>query len=296
MLQSIVDIPRTTGRELGKSFKILWRNPSGRVGFILLLLMVLVSFVGPMVVPEPTEVNLKEIYQGPSAAHPLGTDYQGKDNLVLLVYGGKDVLIVAFLAGLITTIIAVVVGAASAFIGGKFDSFMMEVVNIWLTIPQFPLLAVLATLVKLNSVGPLALIIGLLSWAGLARQIRSQVLSLKNRDFIEAAVNLDLSTWHIMFRELLPNMMSFIAIALVFSMTSAIYQQTGLIFLGLVPLSGSNWGVMLSMAYTKGAIYNPNAAWNVLAPVLAIVLFELSLVLIARSLDDVFNPRLRTEV
>jgi peptide/nickel transport system permease protein len=295
-MQKLADFLRSTGRELGKSFRILWRNPSGRVGFVLLMLMVLISFVGPLVVPAPTQVNLKEIYQGPSLQHPLGTDYQGKDNLVLLVYGGKDILMVAFLAGLITTIIAVIIGASSAFIGGSFDSFMMEVVNIWLTIPQFPLLAVLATLVRLNSIGPLALIIGLLSWAGLARQIRSQVLSLKKRDFIEAAVNLNLSTRHILFRELLPNMMSFIAIALVFAMTSAIYQQTGLVFLGLVPLSGENWGVMLSMAYNKGAIYNPKAAWNVLAPVLAIVIFELSLVLIARSLDDVFNPRLRTEV
>lgn len=295
-MDKLLDLLRSTGRELGKSFRILWRNPSGRVGFILLLAMVLISFVGPLVVPAPTEVNLKEIYQGPSAKHILGTDYQGKDNLVLLIYGGKDILLVAFLAGLITTVIAVTVGASSAFIGGKFDSFMMELVNVWLTIPQFPLLAVLATLIKLSSIGPLAVIIGVLSWAGLARQIRSQVLSLKKRDFIEAAVNLNLSTSHILFRELLPNMMSFIAIALVFSMTSAIYQQTGLVFLGLVPLSGENWGVMLNMAYNKGAIFNPKAAWNVLAPVLAIVLFELSLVLIARSLDDVFNPRLRTEV
>ncbi len=295
-MEKLTEFFRVTGRELWKSFKILWRNPSGRIGFILLMLMVAVSFIGPLVVDPPNHVNVKEIYQGPSLAHVLGTDYQGKDNLVLLVYGGKDILLVALLAGVVTTFIATIVGASSAFIGGRFDSTMMEVVNIWLTIPQFPLLAVLATLIRLNSIGPLALIIGVLSWAGLARQIRSQVLSLRKRDFVEAAVNLNLSTWHILFRELLPNMMSFIAIALVFSMTSAIYQQTGLVFLGLVPLSGENWGVMLSMAYNKGAIYNPNAAWNVLAPVLAIIIFELSLVLVARSLDDVFNPRLRTEV
>lgn len=295
-MEKLLDALRTTGREIGKSFRILWRNPSGRVGVIMLTLMVLVAFVGPLVVDPPDKVNLTAIYKGPSAEHPLGTDYQGKDNLVLLVYGGKDILLVAFLAGLITTVIAVIIGSASAFIGGRFDSIMMEVVNIWLTIPQFPLLAVLATLIKLNSVGPLAVIIGVLSWAGLARQIRSQVLSLKKRDYVEAAVNLNLGTRHILFRELLPNMMSFIAIALVFAMTSAIYQQTGLVLLGLVPLSGENWGVMLSMAYSKGAIYNPNAAWNVLSPVIAIVLFQLSLVLVARSLDDVFNPRLRTEV
>jgi peptide/nickel transport system permease protein len=95
---------------------------------------------------------------------------------------------------------------------------------------------------------------------------------------------------------MLPNMMSYIAISLVFAMTSAIYQQTGLVFLGLVPFSSANWGVMLSLAYSKGAMYQSQAAWNLISPVAAIALFELSLVMLARSLDEIFNPRLRTEV
>jgi peptide/nickel transport system permease protein len=107
---------------------------------------------------------------------------------------------------------------------------------------------------------------------------------------------LDLGTANIIFREMLPNMMSFIAIALIFAMTSAIYQQTGLVFLGLVPFSGANWGVMLSLAQRKAFLYAPTAVWYVLSPILAIVLLQLSLVSFARSLDEVFNPRLRTGV
>jgi peptide/nickel transport system permease protein len=91
-------------------------------------------------------------------------------------------------------------------------------------------------------------------------------------------------------------MMSFIAISLILSMTAAIYQQTGLVFLGLVPLSGANWGVMLSLAYNRGAIYQIDAAWNVLVPVGAIAIFQLSLVWLSRGLEEVFNPRLRTSV
>jgi peptide/nickel transport system permease protein len=282
--------------ETRKTFRLLRRNKSGLIGLTLLTVMILVSFIGPLLVPADEEAHVEQIYNSPSWAHPLGTDFSGRDNLVQLIYGGQDIMIVAFLAGVIATGVAVVVGSFSAFMGGWVDSLMMEVVNIWLTVPQFPLLAVVATLVKLDSPWLLAVLLAILGWAGPARMVRAQVLTLRRRDYVEAAVGLGMGTRHIIFKEMLPNMMSFILISLVFAMTSAIYQQTGLVFLGLVPFSSANWGVMLSMAYTRGAIYNPNAVWNMLSPILAIALFELSLVMFSRSLDELFNPRLRTEV
>lgn len=282
--------------EIRKTFKILRRNRTGFIGLILLVFMVLMSFIGPFLFPPETEANISLIYNPPSWEHPLGTDFQGRDNLIQVINGGQDIMIVAFLAGIMTTLIAVIVGSLSAFLGGWVDSLLMEIVNIWLTVPHFPLLAVLATLIKLDSPWLLALLLSMLSWAGLSRQIRSQVLSLRKRDYVEAAVALGMPTRHIIFKEMLPNMMSFILIALVFSMTSAIFQQTGLVFLGLVPFSSANWGVMLSLAYAKGAIFQIDAAWNIIAPVGAIALFELSLVMLARSMDELFNPRLRTEV
>ena len=142
----------------------------------------------------------------------------------------------------------------------------------------------------------LSVLMAILDWPALARQVRSQVLSLKSREYIEAAVMLDLGTPRIIFRELLPNMMSFIAISTIFEMTHAIYQQTGLVFLGIVPYSSANWGVMISAAERRGVLYNPHAAWSILAPMAAIVIFQLALVSFARSLDEVFNPRLRTSV
>jgi peptide/nickel transport system permease protein len=172
----------------------------------------------------------------------------------------------------------------------------MELVNIWLTIPKFPLLAVMATVLKLNNVVMLSVLMALLDWPGLSRQVRSQVLSLKRRDYVEAATMLDLGTPNIIFRELLPNMMSFITIAMIGTMTFAIYQQTSLVFLGIVPYSSANWGVMISAAERRGVLYNPQAIWSILAPIGAIVLFQLGLVSFARSLDEVFNPRLRTSV
>lgn len=282
--------------ELGKTLKLLSRNRVAFFGLIVLVLLFFMSYVGTLIWPAETKANLAEIYQGPSLKHPLGTDFQGQDNLLQIIHGGRVILEIAFITGILTTLIAVTLGSLSAFIGGAFDSVMVELINVWLTIPQFPLLAILATMLKVSDVWLLAVILALLDWPGLARQVRAQVLSLKKRDYIEAAITLDLGTPHIIFREILPNMMSYIAISLIFATTGAIYQQTGLVFLGLVPLSGANWGVMLSLAYNRGAIYTTDAILNVLAPVGAIALLQLSLVWLARGLEEVFNPRLRTSV
>jgi peptide/nickel transport system permease protein len=176
------------------------------------------------------------------------------------------------------------------------DSAIMGLADIVLTIPQFPLLIVLAGLLRFNSVVILAVILGLLSWPSLTRAIRAQVLSLRERDFVEAARALDLGTRHIILREIMPNMASYLVVSLIFAMTAAVYAQVGLVFLGLVPLSGTNWGVMLQLAWTKGAIFYPKALWYIMGPVLAIALFQLALVFASRSLEEVFNPRLRTGV
>ena len=291
-----VDLIDSFWRESVKTFKILSRNKMGLFGFIMVILIILISFLGPLLWPPETSANVAEINKGISADHWLGTDFQGQDNLRKIINGGKDIVTIALLTGVLSMLIAVVVGSFSTFIGGRVDGILMDLVNIWLTIPKFPLLAVLATVLSLKDVITLSVLMALLDWPALARQVRSQVLSLKSREYIEAATMLDLGTPRIIFRELLPNMMSFIAISTIFEMTHAIYQQTGLVFLGIVPYSSANWGVMISAAERRGVLFNPQAAWSILAPMAAIVLFQLALVSFARSLDEIFNPRLRTGV
>jgi len=283
-------------REIVKTFKILSRNKMGLFGFVMTVLIILISFLGPLIWPPEKSANVAEINQGVSSKHWLGTDFQGQDNLRKVINGGRDIVTIALLTGSLSMLIAVIVGSFSAFVGGKVDTLLMEMVNIWLTIPKFPLLAVLATVLALKDVFMLSVLMAILDWPALARQVRSQVLSLKNREYIEAATMLDFGTPRIIFRELLPNMMSFVAISTIFEMTHAIYQQTGLVFLGIVPYSSANWGVMISAAERRGVLYNPQAAWSILAPMAAIILFQLALVSFARSLDEVFNPRLRTSV
>ncbi len=226
--------------------------------------------------------------------HLLGTDTQGRDIFSHIVNGGTTLILTAVLAGLFSTIIAVVFGAAAALVGGVVDTLLTSAANFVLTIPSFPLLIVLAALIHLDNFILLSVLIALLTWPVLMRAIRSQVLSLRERDYVEAAVALDLGLPHIILREILPNMMSFVAINFIFAVTSAMYQQVGLIFLGMAPINDYTWGVMLYFGRTRGTLFSADSASMVLSPVIAIALFQVSMVLFARALEEMFDPRLRT--
>ena len=185
-------------------------------------------------------------------------------------------------------------GSLAAVAGGKVDALISGAADFWLTIPQIPLIVVLGSILKFNSIWIIAALLALLAWAGLLRQVRAQVLSLKERDYVEAARSLDLGLFHIIFKEILPNMRSYIVIHFILAMTAAIYGVAGLTLLGLVPLSGQNWGLMLNYAYVRGALFFKDSLFYILSPVLAIALFQLSLVWLASALEDIFNPRLRS--
>ncbi len=274
-------------------FRLMARNRIGFIGFIVVVLYFVVSFVGPAIIPVDTETKVDRIFEPPSWQHPLGMDHQGRDVFSQVVNGGRDVLLTSLLTAALTTVIGITLGALSGVVGGGVDSFLSMLADILLAIPRFPLLIVLAGLINVSSMVVLALILALLGWMGLFRAIRAQVLSLRERDYIEAAVTLDLGTWHIISKEILPNMMSYIAISFAFAITSAIYSQVGLVLLGLVPFSSQNWGVMINIAWTRGAIFYKDAAVYILAPVFTIAFFQLAMVWMTRSLEEVFNPRLR---
>lgn len=273
--------------------RFLRRDKIGGAAFVVFAVFVLLAIFGPLVTSSESVTDLTKLYSQPTREHILGTDYAGKDIFTQIVRGTRSVLVVGALAALMSTVLAVTLGALSALIGGPFDSGVLLLTDVVLTIPYIVFLGVLATYVKLDSPVLLALIIAAVSWPTLLRAVRAQVLSLKEREYIEAARVLDLGTGHILFREVLPNMTSYIAINFVIAMTGAIYGQIILYFFGLVPLAGDNWGLMIQFAFTKGAIYFQDSLWYIMAPIVAICLLQLSLVLISRSLEEIFNPRLR---
>ncbi len=229
-------------------------------------------------------------------AHLLGTDTQGRDIATHIIHGGRILILTAVIGGVISTLIAVVFGSVAALLGGVVDNTLTALTNLILAVPRFPLLVVLAGLITFDNTLLLGVLIGLLGWPALMRAIRAQVLSLRERDFVEAAQSLGLGTNHIMFREILPNMISFVTINFIFSITFAMYEQIGLVVLGLAPINDYTWGVMLYFGRTRGTLFNPDGASMALAPVLAIAIFQVCLVLFARALEEIFDPRLRSAV
>jgi peptide/nickel transport system permease protein len=286
---------RTTRSVVGSGQSILRILAYNRAGFVaswVLAAIVVISFVAPLVIPEPPP-DMTQVYQSPSLQHPLGTDFQGADVLAQVLRGGQTVLIVGAAAAAMVTLIAVTFGSLAAYAGGWVDGVIGAIADVVLTIPSFPLLAVLASLIRLNNPLLLAALIAAVSWPVLLRAVRGQVLSLRERDYVEAARTLDLGTPHILFSEILPNMQGYIAIYFVLSMTSAIYQQVGLYLLGFAALAGDNWGIMLNLAWYRGAIFYKGSFWYIMAPFIAISVVQLAMVTMMRSLDEAFNPRLR---
>lgn len=271
-------------------FAIL-HDKAGFVGFCILTAIIILSIVALVVFPLDVMSDPTQIMQGPSSEHILGTDYLGRDIWAQIANGGRELLVFGLIAATIGMVMGVLLGAFSAIIGGVFDEVLSFLADVWLSIPRFPLLVVLSGFVKLDSL-TLAVVLGILSWAGLYRTIRAEVFSLREREFIEAAFMQDLGLGHIILKEILPNLMGFIIVNFTLLMRASIYSQVGLVFLGLLPLE-QNWGVMINQAWTQGAIYNPNSIWYILAPTIMICLLIISLVWAGKALEDVFNPSLR---
>lgn len=271
----------------------IWQNQLSRIGIIILLLFLGMAIFGPVVLKDPASDYMNRL-QGPSRVHWLGTDFAGKDTLVQLILGSRDVLLVAFFAGLITIAVACFMGIVSGLIGGKADEILMLITNVIITIPSFPVTMILSMVISIDNAFMFGVVLSLWSWAGLAKAIRSQVLVIKRSDFIEASQILGISRWNIIVNDVIPNIISYIAVNFIAIMKDAIMASVGLMYLGLVPFKGNHWGMMIQMALTaSGAMMGSGAIAYFLAPVVSIILFQLGCYLFATGLDTALNPRLR---
>lgn len=277
--------------------KLLSRDKRALFGLITLIFFILMSTVGPLFVPLDLEPNMEKRYLPPSWEHPLGTDFAGRDILAQLINGGRDVLLVAFLAGLITVGLGTAIGLVAGYMEGKVATIIVMFIDIFLTIPGFPLLMVIAAWLLQSGIEVnilmIAFILSITSWAGLARAVRSQVLSIKHEPFIEVDKCLGLTRFHIIFNEILPNLMPYIAINYMLSSVSAVYSYTGLIALGLIPYTPGNWGAMIHMAQAYVGTITGAGSFYILAPSLMIIILQVSMVFLSNGIDKIFNPRLR---
>lgn len=277
---------------VGGFFAKIFSNRKITVGLIIMFLYVLVAIFGPMLLPYEPTTDIANKYLGSSWEHPFGTDWLGRDVFRQVIAGTGAVLEIAFYSALLTVVIGTVLGILSGYMGGWVDKVIMSITNIFLSIPSFPVYLLLASLIVIETPLAMAAVVSLWSWAGLCRSIRVQVLSLKERDFIQICTVMHMSRWHIIFKELMPNILSYIVINFVIAMRNAIMASVGIMLVGLASYDPTNWGAIINAARMKGLI-NPKNIQIMLYPLTAIVIFQVAALQLANGLDETLNPRLK---
>ena len=271
------------------------RDKAAMLGGVIITMFIMLAVFGPLIAhlnPTPSGANA---YRGPSIRDPLGTDALGQNVLAEIVLGTRPVMEIGLLAALLTVSVGVVIGLVTGYVGGVLDAVVMRITDVFLTIPGLPLIIVIASLVQSSNPLILALILSVTAWAGLARAVRSQALSLRSSDFLEAARLQGLPLHDVVIRQLLPNVGPYVAIHFLLDVTGAIYAEVGLFLLGIAPVSGTNWGEMINVAMSQGALFTTRSMYSLLAPMAAIVILQVAFVFFARALDVVFNPRLQSQ-
>ncbi len=268
-------------------------NGKAIAGAIILLLFIFIGVFGPLIFPYSSAIDYSNYLLAPSWAHPLGTDGLGRDVFRQLIAGTGDVLLVAVLTAAITITIGVTLGLIAGLLGGVADRIIMMVANVFLTIPSLPVFLILAALFTVNDPFSFAIILSIFNWAGLTRAIRSQIISLRERDFIQICTVMNMKKSHVIFKELMPNIGSYIFINFILVMKNAITGSVGIMFLGLAAFQPTNWGAILITAKDFGALFIPEARLWLISPIACIFTFQLGIILLSNGLDEALNPRLR---
>jgi ABC-type dipeptide/oligopeptide/nickel transport system permease subunit len=318
-LWNVLEEMPKTGREIGELLKrvstALWRSrrslsdlfqtalqtfrqkPMALVGLVMLCSIIFLAVFAPLIVPYSTEelatakVTAADILAPPDADHLLGTDDAGKDVLSQLIYGARISLIVGFSASFMSLIIGTVVGMTAGYFGGRADTLLMRLVDFLMVIPTLPLMLVIISFWG-RGLDKIIMVIGLLYWTYMARLVRSQVISIKERQYVLRAKALGASDLRIITRHILPQVLPLIIAQGILDTSNAIIAESSLAFLGLGDPTQVSWGMMLNFAFARAI--SQEAWWFLLPPGFSIVWVSLSLVLIGTALEEIFNPRLKT--
>jgi peptide/nickel transport system permease protein len=280
------------------NWRIFRKNKMGLFGLTLLIifgLMAVLSYIPPMIDPmyEPmTGVDPNILWtQGPTREHWLGTDFIGRDIFSQLLVGARIAFLVGITAAFMAVAIGTSVGLISGYLGKRVDMILMRIADIVMVLPGLLVILILSAVIGKLSVWNLVLIIGLLRWAGVARVIRSQTLSLRERPYVQAAIIAGSSKARIIFRHIGPNVLPLSFLYMTFGVTSAILVEAALAFLGFGDPGTVSWGMMLQWVWKTGNMFK--APYWLLPPGICISLITLCFYLIGRALDEVVNPRLR---
>ena len=278
---------KTLAQETWRRFR---QNPLAMAGGAVVVFLFLVSLLAPLIAPyDPAEFHLKQVLEAPTWQHLLGTDELGRDVLSRMIFGAQISLKVGFVAVGIATLIGMVLGALAGYYGGLIDSAIMRLVDIMLCFPSFFLILAVIALLE-PSIWNIMIVIGLTSWMGVARLVRAELLTLKQRDYVAAARVLGAADGRIIFRHLLPNALSPVLVSATLGVAGAILTESALSFLGIgVQPPTPSWGNILTAGKDNISV----AWWLSLYPGLAILITVLAYNLLGEGLREALDPRLR---
>ncbi len=271
----------------------LLRQPKAIAGLVILLVFALMAIFAPLLAPGDPSRFVARQNQPPSAQHLLGTTGQGQDVLKQVVWGSRISLGIGFSVGLLTTLIGLVIGMVAGYLHGIVDGILNMFTNVFLIIPGLPLLITLASFLPPGTV-TVILVLTFTGWAWGARVFRSQTLSLREKDFVSASVVSGEGLGYIVFVEILPNMLSLVVSSFFGATAYAIGADAGLAFLGFEDVNAVSWGTMLFWASNNSALLM-GTWWTFVPPGLCIALVAFATTLLIYAVDDVTNPRLKSE-
>jgi peptide/nickel transport system permease protein len=288
--------PRSRRRAGGGTWRAILGNRKATLGLLIFLLFCALAAFPHLFVPwahgDPQAVGIFPSEVHPSLQHWLGTTQLGQDIYTELIYSTRESLVIALLAGLGATVLSVIVGVSAAYLGGVADDVLSMFTGVFLVLPTFPLIIVLATYAGKGSLSIVIIVLIVTGWAYGANQLRAQGLSLRNRDFLESARVRGERRSYIIAFEVLPTMTSLIIANFLGAALYAVLTAAGLQFLGLGDPSSLSWGTMLYWAQNQSALLSGFPAWA-LAPGLAIALLGVSFALLNYAFDEISNPALR---
>lgn len=293
--EGVDDSQQTVTRRPRSTHKASLRGlltPKFIVGATIVVAIVLFGLIAPFFVQDPRAISSIGL-TSPSSEHLLGTTQIGQDVLAQLAYSTRGSLVVGVSVAALTLFLSAFFGIIGAYIGGAADEGFSLFSNVMLVIPGLPLVIVIASYVQNQSIFLVILVLSLTGWAGGARVLRSQTLSVRNRDYVLAARVSGEKTWRVVAVEILPNLLPVMSSGFVFAIVGAILAEAGLSFIGIGATGALTWGTMLANAGSGQALLF-GAWWWFAPPGLLIAVLGAGLALINFSIDEVINPKLRT--
>jgi len=275
-------------------FRTLLRNRKAAVGLFIIVGFIVVAILAPVIAPDDPQEFVDRPHLAPSRAHWFGTTGRGQDVFDQTVWGARQTLEVGLLVGITVTAVGIVIGMSAGYFGGRVDDVLSVVMNIFLIIPALPLLVVLSAIIKAGSMQFYVFVLTLTGWAWGARVFRSQVLSLREKDYVAAAKVSGEGNLRIILSEILPNMTSIVVANLLGATIYAIGFQAGLEFLGLGNPNVVSWGTNLYWAANDAALI-VGAWWTFVPAGVGIALIAFSFAMMNYAIDEITNPRLRSQ-